>query len=187
MATKKELMKSHKKGTEIKLISLDKTQELRGHITGYWQMGDGGWGVECQIVGQEKLVQLSAEDVIRVFKDEKGKEQGTPENPIVVNSGDVVDEDTGDVIRTAPKAEEPHPMEEPQVAGSKTTLTAELTEELAKLDSVAAKIRYLLNEGMGRSEVAKMLGVGYRYVYAIEHKPLKREMPLILVPHETGN
>lgn len=209
--TKKEIMKHYKKGTEIKMVSLDGKTEARGHVCGYWQMMDKNWGVEVLIVGQEKPIQVSTEDVIRVFKD-KDKEQpatedaaetveqsdegeqtvepeekkdeeaplGSPENPIELNPGDVVDDD-GNVIRRAPPVEGPHPME--KAAAPKFELGPELTEEMNKLESVAAKIRFLLGKGMGRSQVAKALGVGYRYVYAIEHKPLKRELPLVILPH----
>lgn len=213
---KKEIMKHYKKGTEIKLVSLDGSSEVRGHVCGYWKMMEGGWGVECLIVGQEKPIQVSTEDVIRVFKDKPKEEEvveqteadvindesqvldiqvetvmqdeqtedkpaeGTPENPIEINPGDVVDDD-GNVIRKAPPVEGPHPME--KAAAPKFELGSELTEEMNKLESVATKIRFLLGKGMGRSQVAKALGVDYRYVYAIEHKPLKRELPLVIIPH----
>lgn len=197
---KKEVMKHYKKGTEVKLVALNNTSEARGHVTGYWQMMDNNWSVEVLIIGQEKPLQVSTDDVIRVFKDEDkekaeaspkaekvpdtGKsEEKVPAVPIIVNVGDVVDEETGEVIRKVPPAEALHPMEKPAKAA--VVIDAELTEELNKCESVAAKIRLLLGKNIGRSQVANMLGVGYRYVYAIEHKPLKRELPLILVPHNT--
>lgn len=206
--TKKEIMKHYKKGTEIKLVTMGgDNSEIRGHVTGYWRMMDNGWGIEVLIVGQEKPIQVATEDVIRVFKDKEAEpptaaegevkdvesqepstpveeKQGEPEvlppDVIVVNPGDVVDDD-GNIVRRAPQADEPHSMEKP--AATAIALDAETTEELNKLDSVAAKIRFLLGKGMGRSQVAKTLGVGYRYVYAIEHKPLKRELPLVIIPH----
>lgn len=44
----------------------------------------------------------------------------------------------------------------------------------APAPSKASQIRAMLNEGKSRSEIAKVLGVTYRYVYHIEHLPLKK-------------
>ena len=59
----------------------------------------------------------------------------------------------------------------------KTTQEVTTIQPEEKQISIASQIRTLLSTGMSRSEVAKQLGVGYRYVYAIEHKVLKRELP----------
>lgn len=199
---KREIMKYYKKGTEIKIVSLDGATEARGHVVGYWKMSEDGWGVECLMVGEEKTIQMTPEDVIRVYGDKPKEKQSskntdkqpeakqtekTPDNLVTSKSGDVFD-DEGELIRKAPQntevsqdTEELHPME--KAATVKVELEPEVMEELNKLDSIAARIRLLLSKGMGRSQVAKTLGVGYRYVYAIEHKPLKRELPLVIVSH----
>lgn len=208
---KKDITRTYKKGTEVKLPNtMEETdKEVRGHIVGYWQMPNKGWGIEVLLVGEETVRQLDVHDIVRVYSKEenfkkqesnpapKKKAKAKPVAPaevkvIDVQLGEDVDEVTGEVIKKGEKIIAPVKTAiviNGSIKVGEEGITLDIMRRLAMCDSVSGQIRVLLLEGKKRTEVAKLLGVNYRYVYAIEHKTLKRKTipvsPLLEAINET--
>jgi len=51
---------------------------------------------------------------------------------------------------------------------------SDLISETENLSTMAAKIRYLLEKGNSRSQVAKMLGIRYQWVRNVAITPIKK-------------
>ena len=56
---------------------------------------------------------------------------------------------------------------------STPVLDSKISEGLEKLDTTAAKIRYLLANKYSRGDVARILNIRYQWVRNVELQPLK--------------
>lgn len=54
-------------------------------------------------------------------------------------------------------------------------LVNKVAEELSKLTTVSARIRYLDEQGLPRGDIARVLGKRYQHVKNVLDKPLKRD------------
>ena len=166
--SKKELMAKYPVGTVISTST-----GITGKVAGYVRGDKRSWSLDVDTEKEVAIVPLNDEEVvisIITVESEEDMLESVKQNSVAYDTKKQKqkkprkDQKTAEIVDTM--------LETDITTQEVTTIQPE-----EKQISIASQIRTLLSTGMSRSEVAKQLGIGYRYVYAIEHKILKRELP----------
>lgn len=166
--TKKELMAKYPVGTIISTST-----GITGKVAGYVRGDKRSWSLDVDTEKEVAIVPLNNEEVvisIITVESEEDMLESVKQNSVAY--------DTKKQKQKKPrKNQKATEIVDAMLEIDSTTQEAAVERPKEEQVSIATQIRTLLSTGMSRSEVAKQLGVGYRYVYAIEHKVLKRELP----------
>ena len=162
--SKKELMAKYPVGTVISTST-----GITGKVAGYVRGDKRSWSLDVDTEKEVAIVPLNDEEIvisIITVESEEDMLESVKQNSVAY-----------DTKKQKRKNQKTIEIADTMMEIDRATKEATMMEPEEKQISIAAQIRALLSTGMSRSEVAKQLGVGYRYVYAIEHKVLKRELP----------